>query len=367
MSATHAGDLLAQPQSDDGDPAGHTPTADSLFHDPQADIILRSCDSVDFRVYKTILAQASPFFHTTLTLPQTENVNANAGTKNIPVIDMAEDSEFLEAMLMFCYPVSCDPITDADNPPKLLRVVLEIARKFEIARARSCATAYMVNIAATDPVLVYALSCQYGFVDLARRAAECSLQFRADFLLRPHPEAELSHLTAEAFRSLMMYHDRCRQAAELWATSWGVVYGWRIPRYFWFMGGPHGEANCPSLLYYNGEQAAVQNWFRDVMKDVIAELKRSPAIGDHVSLKAIFHHFLMGASTSRSSVCVVCGPIAANDMAHFVERFHQDMRSIMATVQLDVSHIVDASLAFGEPDRGSGTSALITATTSMTV
>ncbi|KAI9064030.1 hypothetical protein FKP32DRAFT_1531144, partial [Trametes sanguinea] len=42
----------------------------SPFDQPSADIVIRSSDSVDFHVHTQILAQASPFFATMLSLPQ---------------------------------------------------------------------------------------------------------------------------------------------------------------------------------------------------------------------------------------------------------------------------------------------------------
>ena len=44
--------------------------ASSPFDRPDADVILRSCDHVDFRFHKSLLSLASPFFCNMFALPQ---------------------------------------------------------------------------------------------------------------------------------------------------------------------------------------------------------------------------------------------------------------------------------------------------------
>ncbi|EIN03893.1 hypothetical protein PUNSTDRAFT_29952, partial [Punctularia strigosozonata HHB-11173 SS5] len=62
-----------------------------------ADVILRTSDNVDFRVYKLILSLASPFFSDMFTLPQA--MDANVGQPVPPVINMAEDSATIDCLL----------------------------------------------------------------------------------------------------------------------------------------------------------------------------------------------------------------------------------------------------------------------------
>src|SRR5216684_7715397 len=66
------------------------------------DLIIRSSDLVDFRVRKSVLAMASPFFKDLLSLPQPSDSEIVDG---LPVIQMSEDSELLNSLVSILYPV----------------------------------------------------------------------------------------------------------------------------------------------------------------------------------------------------------------------------------------------------------------------
>ena len=67
-----------------------------------ANIIIRSSDLVDFRVHKSVLAMASPFFRDLLSLPQPFDSESVDG---LPVIELSEDSELLNSLISLFYPV----------------------------------------------------------------------------------------------------------------------------------------------------------------------------------------------------------------------------------------------------------------------
>ena len=69
--------------------------ADAPFDHSLADVILRSSDKIDFRVFKLFLSLASPVFETMFSLPQpTEGVNPDEGTTDkLPVMPLSEDAK----------------------------------------------------------------------------------------------------------------------------------------------------------------------------------------------------------------------------------------------------------------------------------
>ena len=75
------------------------------FNRPNADIILRTADHVDFRLHSTILQEASTVFETLLSLPQPGTQSDNDAPASFPVIDIAESSSVLEALMRICYPI----------------------------------------------------------------------------------------------------------------------------------------------------------------------------------------------------------------------------------------------------------------------
>ena len=73
-----------------------------LFEAPDANIIIRSSDFVDFRVHKPVLAMASPVFKDLLSLPQPSGSESVDG---LPVVQLSEDSELLNTLVSMLYPV----------------------------------------------------------------------------------------------------------------------------------------------------------------------------------------------------------------------------------------------------------------------
>jgi hypothetical protein len=82
-----------------------TNPAASLFEPvdiPDANLIIRSSDLVDFQVHKAVLALASPFFKDLLSLPQPSDSESIDG---LPVVHLSEDSELLNSLVSILYPV----------------------------------------------------------------------------------------------------------------------------------------------------------------------------------------------------------------------------------------------------------------------
>jgi hypothetical protein len=72
------------------------------FNVPDANLIIRSSDLVDFRVHKSILAMVSPLFQHRLSLPQPFDSEAVDG---LPVVQFPEGSELLNSLISLLYPV----------------------------------------------------------------------------------------------------------------------------------------------------------------------------------------------------------------------------------------------------------------------
>ena len=68
---------------------------------PDANIIIRSSDDVDFRLHKSVLALVSPFFEDLLSLPQPFDGETVDG---LPVVQLSEDSELLNSLVSILYP-----------------------------------------------------------------------------------------------------------------------------------------------------------------------------------------------------------------------------------------------------------------------
>jgi hypothetical protein len=90
---------------------------------PDANLILRSADLVDFRVHKSVLAMASPLFRDFLSLlPDVDVVDG------LPVVKLAEDAELLMNLISMLYPVL--PVMPSSNDKRFS--LLAACQKYEM-------------------------------------------------------------------------------------------------------------------------------------------------------------------------------------------------------------------------------------------
>ncbi|KAF7795756.1 hypothetical protein EIP86_006923 [Pleurotus ostreatoroseus] len=132
------------------------------FDKTSADIILRSSDKVDFYVYKAVLFLASKFFESMFALEQ-----PIAAVEEKPILDVPEDSNTLENLLRFCYPVYDPSINDL---PQLSRV-LQAAANYEVPVAIKTLREQLRGFVQARPREVYAIACLHNLNKEAKIAA----------------------------------------------------------------------------------------------------------------------------------------------------------------------------------------------------
>jgi hypothetical protein len=84
-------------------PAASATSPFEPFDVPDANLIVRSSDNIDFRVHKSLLVMASPFFKDLLSLRQPSDGEIVDG---IPVVQLPEGSELLNSLFSILYPVT---------------------------------------------------------------------------------------------------------------------------------------------------------------------------------------------------------------------------------------------------------------------
>ncbi|KAG6381732.1 hypothetical protein JVT61DRAFT_336 [Boletus reticuloceps] len=113
---------------------GDSTYAAAPFDHGKADIILRSSDNIDFRVFKLFLSLASSSLETLLHIPEsTEASNDREIKDGLVVIRMQANSKTLDTLLRFCY-----PCTLAEDPK--LKVVEDLVDVLEASRKYSLDT-----------------------------------------------------------------------------------------------------------------------------------------------------------------------------------------------------------------------------------
>ena len=93
--------MKAEPTAENSDPSSSS--VPSCLDIPDANIIIRSSDQINFRVHKSVLALSSPFFKDLLSLPQPRDEEVVDG---LQVVQLSEDADLLHSLISFFYPVS---------------------------------------------------------------------------------------------------------------------------------------------------------------------------------------------------------------------------------------------------------------------
>ncbi|KAJ6626206.1 hypothetical protein B0H10DRAFT_2185849 [Mycena sp. CBHHK59/15] len=238
----------------------------SPFDDLDADVILRSSDNHDFRVYRAVLSLASPFFKDMFTLPQ------SGSESEIPVLPMQESGLVLDRMLRFWYPGAEPKVETLDQLREVLEVLIS---KYDVRSVVPLGKKYLREYIEAHPVAVFAVACHHGWEDVARAAAKESLKFPLRVLNYDAPEV-LNNLPANLYHSLLQYHYLCGTAAQ------GITQDLRwidAGDWVWFNCSNNGYCPAHALHWYlSGDVVhAVRVWFTDYLEAVGKGLAATPA------------------------------------------------------------------------------------------
>ncbi|KAF7965576.1 hypothetical protein HWV62_42842 [Athelia sp. TMB] len=186
--------------------------ANPPFDDDNADVILRSSDNIDFKVFKLLLSMGSPFFKDMFSLPQPAGDGGDT-RDGVPVIQVSETAKILRTLLVMCYPM------DAVDQPALEKLedvdmLLDAAIKYSIERAEKKAREMLVGPQhlKANALRVFAIACRHGLDKESRAAARATLS-------GPIPKVdfgpELEFLSAAKLLRLLKYHEDCIAAMQV--------------------------------------------------------------------------------------------------------------------------------------------------------
>ncbi|KAF8502681.1 hypothetical protein F5888DRAFT_1800220 [Russula emetica] len=172
---------------------------------PDADIILRSSDLVDFHIHRSVLVASSPFFRDMLSLPQPQN---DAVPEALPMVHLTEDAETLNSLISMLYPVAPEiPFHDDD-----ILTLLAAATKYDMDAVQSFIRAEvsrkkLFSSSFTDAFHVYAVAYSKRLVPematAARDTLGCPLTFEAlEYSLQSFEGGALRDLAEFRLRSI---------------------------------------------------------------------------------------------------------------------------------------------------------------------
>ena len=141
------------------------------------DVILRSCNSIDFYTHKSYLSLASPFFddmfslHQPLTLDTQETLCNSMDVEteqHLPVIDVTENSFTIYHLLRLCHPEMDSALTSLVG----VGDIMEAATKYDMESVLAFLQQFLRDKTKGDPVRAYAIATRFRLQEIAFDAAE---------------------------------------------------------------------------------------------------------------------------------------------------------------------------------------------------
>ena len=150
--------------------------ADPPFDRPDAPFILRSSDAVDFKIHREILSVASPVFEGMFQIPQPIKDPRESATasETLPIIDVPEDSDTLDALFRLIYPTDRRRLATTEEVGK----VLSASIKYHMDSATSQMVTLLKRFSRTSPIRTYAIACKLELEDVARLAVGRVVELR---------------------------------------------------------------------------------------------------------------------------------------------------------------------------------------------
>ena len=316
--------------------------APAPFDHAKADIILRSSDNINFRVFKLFLSLASPFFETLFDIPQPVKENGDQEIKDgLAVIPVTEDSKTLDALLRFCYPST---LVDDPNIEVLKDAmdVLEAARKYSLDAIEKKARQAIANpkILEAEPLRCFAIAHSGRLREETMLAARYTLTQP----LIPSWFQEIELISATDLLSLLTYHRRCGDAVYAlrldlsWITSYyerSEACSWLSGRYFHY----NNMTNCgchAATKRYTLFNFSLQ-WWEDFMEETFLALRDKPC-KETVQASAE-----KTVQTVKARNCQACSPKVTEGMRDFLDLFTRKLEETVSQV---------SCIPHGNPDHG---------------
>jgi hypothetical protein len=223
---------------------------------PDANIIIRSSDLVDFRIHKSVLAMVSPLFRDLLSLPQPSDSESVDG---LPVVQVSEDAGLLTSLISMLYPV---PAVAPDSYEKVL-YLLAACQKYDMVHVQNSIRTEVNRggfpaPVGTDAFRAYAIAKIKGLVPETEKAARLTLDYPMTF---ETVGEGLRLFEGSALRDLARFRKRCRDSL---VTCLGPFLDVQGPSAIW-VGCLEVRPNRHPSRRYLPQTNILPNWLRQVL------------------------------------------------------------------------------------------------------
>jgi len=260
------------------------------------DIIIQSCDFINFRVHKLVLSLSSPFFGDMFSLPQPSDQDVVDG---LPVVRLSEDADVLNCLLTMLYPI---PSMIPDSYNKTL-MVLAASQKYDMdgVQSRIRAEIQSKKLSLTDGPATfhaYAIASIGGLSSERETLARLTLDFPMTFesLCDGLPFFE-----GWVLRDLIRFRKRCRD--NLISCLESFLYLDIPPFDIW--------TSCTyPYSFTSSEHECLPSWLTDLFKEHLIELEE--AFTNPFPKTSYFREFLSALQDHMASdKCADCPKVHA--------------------------------------------------------
>ncbi|KAI0084868.1 hypothetical protein BDY19DRAFT_909465 [Irpex rosettiformis] len=305
--------------------------------DADSDIIVRSSDDVDFYAHKLILKKASPVLEGMLLEP-----TSGDHWDKMHIITLEEDHTTVERLLRLCYPLDGPRLETLDDVSSLL----DACDKYQMhGLVERLASAELIKYADTEPLRAFILASRAKVKEEVRRAAYGCLRLPLnDIIASDAPE--MRYLPAVAYRSLLVYYNKCREIAA--SVSLGK-YRWisRDMRFCWMDGMTDHSPGCGTGHYcrrvscgtHLQEVIVPTEWWNEMMKMVTNYLShqappRATRLIEEIPFPTV-------------SSCRACGPRSGKELNQFFCLMEKEIEKEVKAVDSERPRVKESSAVVG--------------------
>ncbi|KIM90330.1 hypothetical protein PILCRDRAFT_812066 [Piloderma croceum F 1598] len=302
--------------------------AKTPFDNPDAELIIRSSDNVDFRVFKSFLSVVSSVFKDMFALPQgPAGITDQEMRDGLPVIQITEESRIVETLLRFCFPNILTSIPVLKTMDEMLPM-LEVSIKYGIGilENRMRETLFSPPVVKEGAMKLFVIAYQHGWEKEMRVAARYTLY-------QPVWErlyvVELESITGGDLHRLQQYRLSCRTAAIQVATT----FDWMPFSVPWWLECLSCGDTTKQIIFsrYHGEYKPSGWWVRYV-EAAAEELAKRP-FGD-----TVLKPELVKGALQQANSCQSCSQRKEIDVRfkEFCRMFAAEIERVVSKVALEV-------------------------------
>ncbi|THH28372.1 hypothetical protein EUX98_g5822 [Antrodiella citrinella] len=291
------------------------------FNRIDADLILRSNDSVDFRVHRAILEMSSSFFAEGLDALDKRNIGMTLPEDGcLPICYFYADSHTINLVLRHVYPFPTPDVQDIGNAFD----VLQVAREYDFRLVTTAMKKTVLRLAEESPLKVYARASLRRCEGEMRVAARLSLRYPILDAYTP----ELEKLSAGTYHRLLSYHRLCGRVAAAviddlrWAT---ILYDAGCDTPSW-----SSCQLCPKFALGSVRGSDVElratSWFHTLLLTIKQALRARPCGS------TVYASELSEPSLGEAMTCLVCRATALPDWKRFVALLRDEVNHVISEV-----------------------------------